>query len=227
MGTRINHLIQSDSLEDKLQVVKDSKCTGDNIISILNHKSIGWTDKNNSKIIDSLLTCIVTHPSTNLHCLMSIYSYWGHTFTPKVKEFPCIKHGKDKGRRGSLNMSLNDDRLCDIRNLINKHPKWNIDDLVSILIENLENIKDLEEKFFIVRCITDADEFNLDESLLRHEKCPIEVKLDVINGNNPQLKDFLAKNLKPCGFGRLSDPNTGEVIAKIQDGNLVGIEREE
>ena len=53
----IDFLIQTDSLKDKLQVVKDSECTSDNIISILNHKKIDWTDKNNSKIINSVLTC--------------------------------------------------------------------------------------------------------------------------------------------------------------------------
>ena len=33
----------------------------------------------------------------------------------------------------------------------------------------------------------------------------------------------LMKWLKPAGFGRYADPNTGEVIAKMQDGKLVPV----
>jgi hypothetical protein len=38
---------------------------------------------------------------------------------------------------------------------------------------------------------------------------------------------YLVEWLKPAGFGRYADPDTGEVIAKMQDGKLVPVEKAE
>ena len=43
--------------------------------------------------------------------------------------------------------------------------------------------------------------------------------------DSDNLKKVLEKKLKPAGFGRYADPDTGEVIAKMQDGKLVVVEK--
>tara|TARA_B100000029_G_scaffold497927_1_gene566072 strand:+ start:133 stop:1071 length:939 start_codon:yes stop_codon:yes gene_type:complete len=60
--------------------------------------------------------------------------------------------------------------------------------------------------------------------VLLNDNCPDEIMKEVINGNDEEFKESLAKKLKPAGFGRLSNPSTGEVIAKIQNGKLVTID---
>ena len=60
-------------------------------------------------------------------------------------------------------------------------------------------------------------------TVLKNPGCPKEILLEAIDGDNDNLKKVLADKLKPAGFGRFAAPDTGEVIAKMQDGKLVGI----
>ena len=65
-------------------------------------------------------------------------------------------------------------------------------------------------------------------NVLSNPGCPLGVLYDVIKGDNDELKEAAAKSpavkkLKPAGFGRYADPDTGEVIAKMQDGKLVPV----
>jgi hypothetical protein len=69
---------------------------------------------------------------------------------------------------------------------------------------------------------------NLGKTLLDNPNCPLGVLYDVIKGDNDELKEAAAKSpavkkLKPAGFGRYADPDTGEVIAKMQDGKLAAV----
>jgi hypothetical protein len=74
---------------------------------------------------------------------------------------------------------------------------------------------------------------NLGKTLLDNPNCPLGVLYDVIKGDNDELKEAalqnpkLIKRLKPAGFGRYADPDTGEIIAKMQDGKLVAVEKAE
>ena len=73
---------------------------------------------------------------------------------------------------------------------------------------------------------------NLGKTLLDNPNCPLGVLYDVIKGGNDELKEVAAKSpavkkLKPAGFGRYADPETGEIVAKMQDGKLVAVEKAE
>ena len=69
---------------------------------------------------------------------------------------------------------------------------------------------------------------DLGKTLLDNPNCPLGVLYDVMKGDNDELKEAAAKSpvvkkLKPAGFGRYAYPETGEVIAKMQDGKLVPV----
>lgn len=69
---------------------------------------------------------------------------------------------------------------------------------------------------------------DLGKTILDNSNCPLGVLYDVMKGDNDELKEAAAKSpavkkLKPAGFGRYAYLETGEVIAKMQDGKLVGI----
>ena len=73
---------------------------------------------------------------------------------------------------------------------------------------------------------------NLGKTLLDNPNCPLGVLYDVIKGDNDELKEAAAKSpavkkLKPAGFGRYANPDTGVVIAKMQDGKLTAVEKAE
>ena len=73
---------------------------------------------------------------------------------------------------------------------------------------------------------------NLGKTLLDNPNCPLGVLYDVIKGDNDELKEAASKSpavkkLKPAGFGRYADPETGEIVAKMQDGKLVAVEKAE
>ena len=64
--------------------------------------------------------------------------------------------------------------------------------------------------------------------ILGNPNCPVSVLYDVIKEDNIELKEAAAKSpavkkLKPAGFGRFADPETGEIVAKMQDGKLVPV----
>ena len=69
-------------------------------------------------------------------------------------------------------------------------------------------------------------------NVLSNPGCPVSVLLNVIRGDNDELKEAAAKSpavkkLKPAGFGRYADPETGEIVAKMQDGKLAAVEKAE
>jgi hypothetical protein len=73
---------------------------------------------------------------------------------------------------------------------------------------------------------------DLGNTLLNNPNCPLGVLYDVIKGGNDELKEAAAKSpavkkLKPVGFGRYADPETGEKVAKMKDGKLVAVEKAE
>ena len=67
-------------------------------------------------------------------------------------------------------------------------------------------------------------------NVLSNPGCPVSVLLNVTRGDNDVLKEATAKSpavkkLKPAGFGRYADPDTGEIVAKMQVGKLVPVEK--
>jgi Leucine-rich repeat (LRR) protein len=73
---------------------------------------------------------------------------------------------------------------------------------------------------------------HLQLNVLSNPGCPLGVLYDVIKGDNDELKKAASKSpavkkLKPVGFGRYADPETGEKVAKMQDGKLVAVEKAE
>jgi len=90
--------------------------------------------------------------------------------------------------------------------------------------------KNADTPNYILRAISMffREKEDLGKTLLDNPNCPLGVLYDVIRGDNDKLKEVAAKSpafkkLKPAGFGRYADPDTGEVIAKMQDGKLVAI----
>ena len=90
--------------------------------------------------------------------------------------------------------------------------------------------KNADTPNYILRAISMffREKEDLGKTLLDNPNCPLGVLYDVIRGDNDKLKEAAAKSpafkkLKPAGFGRYADPDTGEVIAKMQDGKLVPV----
>lgn len=74
------------------------------------------------------------------------------------------------------------------------------------------------------------DDNLLQLNVLSNPGCPLGVLYDVIRCDNDELKEAASKSpavkkLKPVGFGRYADPETGEKVAKMQDGKLVAVEK--
>jgi hypothetical protein len=263
--TDINTLVNSDNIEDKLKVVQDPSCPDEVITSILNHENIDWTNKNNASLTNSIFSIIVSHSNTNLYSLMSIFSYYGYIYCNELNNLCRIKSGEEKGKNGRF--ALGDEKIINIRKLIIKHPKWDVDNIVSILVENIQTAEDDDHKCFMVGSITDADildeecekkiydklskkvdsvyclcewvrivmqmgDRKLAETLL-HQAIEIADNQDRWNfifdaefeslRDSTYLKKVLEEKLEPAGFGRYADPDTGEVIAKMQDGKLVPV----
>jgi hypothetical protein len=69
--------------------------------------------------------------------------------------------------------------------------------------------------------LLDSEYRILQFEVLLNKNCPTEIMKNVIKGDNHELREFLSKELKPIGFGRLTNPHTNEVIARIHDGKLI------
>ena len=94
------------------------------------------------------------------------------------------------------------------------------------------NIANADTPNYILRAISMffREKEDLGKTLLNNPNCPLGVLYDVIRGDNDELKETatkspVVKKLKPAGFGRYANPDTGEVIAKMQDGKLVPVEK--
>jgi hypothetical protein len=326
-----NKLAASANIKDKLKAVQDPACPGEIITAIMNHDVIDWTNKDNATLTRAIFTLIVSHQNTDLYGLMSIFSYYGYVYCNELDNLYLIKSGKEKGKEGYFPSALGEESITNLRKLIIKHARWNNDNIISILIDNIQLAEDGEHKCFMVGSITDADVFddeaekyvyqglskevnsifclcqwalqvmemgdrdlaetllnqapkiktdlcdywdyktlaettiefqddinkaedayepasaiyemaiakaeNMDQwnvlfeteyeplkmTVLKNPGCPKEILLEALEGDNDNLKKVLADKLKPAGFGRFADPNTGEFIAKMQDGKLAAL----
>jgi len=120
---------------------------------------------------------------------------------------------------------------------------WVNEDMINHFWEG-DNIEENEKAFFEQKhyavCVDilgdeSITEYSLLGSLealiknpfLSHDHAKLCYERILKSENNDKLKKILEEKLKPAGFGRYADPDTGEVIAKMQDGKLVPVEKAE
>ena len=241
--TDFNTLVNSDNIEDKLKAVQNPICPNEVIIEILNHETIDWAS--NSAL--SLIIEIVSHPNTDVVALMSIFSKYSSKVLSKLTEEESLNQRK-------LIMQNSNWELDEITSILaDKIEKTDDSDEkcfmvgsiadVDILDEESEkNIYDkLSKKVNSVYCLCEwvrivmqMGDRKLAETLL-HQAIEIADNEDHWNfifdaefeslRDSDNLKKVLEEKLKPAGFGRYADPDTGEVIAKMQDGKLVVVEK--
>ena len=241
--TDFNTLVNSDNIEDKLKAVQDPICPNEVITEILNHETIDWAS--NSAI--SLITEIVSHPNTDVVALMSIFSKYSSKVLSKLTEEESLNQRK-------LIMQNPNWKLDEITSILSdKIEKTDDSDEkcfmvgsiadVDILDEESEkNIYDkLSKKVNSVYCLCEwvrivmqMGDRKLAETLLHqaieiadneeHWNFIFDTEFEFLRDSD-NLKKVLEEKLKPAGFGRYADPDTGEVIAKMQDGKLVVVEK--
>ena len=135
--------------------------------------------------------------------------------------------------------------------LLNQAPKipsdlcnyWDYKTLAETTIEFMGEINKKEDAYSAASAIYDmaiSKTENMDQwydlfeteyeplkiTVLKNPSCPKEILQTTLSGDNDNLKKVVKGKLKPAGFGRFSDSNTGEVIAKMQNGKLVLVGKE-
>ena len=233
-STVLSKLTEEESLKQRKLIMQNRNWDLDEIISILSDKI--------EKTADGDEKCFMVGSITDVDVLdeeseKKIYD----KLSKKVNSIYCLCEWARKV------MKMGDRVLAEA--LLNQAPKipsdlcdyWDYKILAETTIAFMADINKEQDAYNAASAIYDMaiskteniDQWNalferteyepLKIAVLKNPSCPKEILQETLKGDNDNLKKVVKEKLKPAGFGRYADPDTGEVIAKMQDGTLVPV----